>query len=313
MRAVILKDFGGVENFEITVLPIPTPTSNQVLVKLEAISVNPIDVKTRAGKGIAGLVANEMPAILGWDIAGIITEIGSDVNDFQLGDEVFGMLAFPKLGKAYAEYIVADINDLAIKPKNISFTEAAAAPLAALTAWQAMTTFTKIKNGDRVLIHAASGGVGHYAIQIAKYFGAYVIGTSSSANKDFVLSIGADEHVDYQSQPFENVIADIDFVLDTMGGEYIDRSLKIMKKGSTIVSLPSGLNETVVEKADVLGINGFTIKAKPSKEDMKILASLMSEGYLRSHISKTFYIDQIADAHLQIESGKTVGKIVLTF
>lgn len=313
MKAIILKEFGGVENFEITAVSIPTPADHQVLIKSKAISINPIDVKTRAGKGIAGLITNEMPAILGWEVAGEITQVGIEVKDFKIGDEVFGMMAFPKLAKAYAEYVVANADEIAIKPTNITYNNAAAAPLAALTAWQALTYFTKIKANDRVLIHAASGGVGHYAVQIAKYFGAYVIGTSSAENKDFILSLGADEHINYKAQPFETEIKDLDFVLDAIGGDYIDRSLKVMKKGGTIVSLPSGLNETVAEKAEKLGINGFTIKAKPSGADMKMLARLMADGALKSHISKIFPIDEMADAHLQIESGRTIGKVVLVF
>lgn len=313
MKAIILKAFGGVENFEIASFPIPKPTKNQVLIKSQAASINPIDVKTRSGKGIAGLIAAEMPAILGWDIAGVITSVGANVNSFKIGDEVFGMLAFPKLGKTYAEYVVADPNQIALKPENISPIEAAATPLAALTAWQAITSFTKINVGDRVLIHAASGGVGHYAVQIAKYFGAYVIGTSSATNKDFLLSLGADEHIDYSAEPFENLVKNLDFVLDCMGGEYIDRSLKVIKKGGTIVSLPSGLNETVAEKAEKLGINGFTMKVKPSGEDMTILAKLITNSSVRSHVCKIFRVDQIADAHEQVETGRTVGKVVLVF
>lgn len=248
MKAIILKDFGGIENLVPTEITIPTPEAGQVVIKVKSISLNPVDIKTRSGKGIAGLIKDKLPAILGWDISGVIEQTGPDVTEFQTGDDVFAMLAFPGLANAYAEYVVANVSELALKPANITHDEAAAATLAALTAWQALTHHGKIKAGDRVLIHAASGGVGHYAVQMAKHLGAYVIGTSSAANRDFVLGLGADEHIDYKAVPFETAVTDIDFVLDSMGGDYIDRSLLVTKKGGTIISIPSGLNELLPKR-----------------------------------------------------------------
>ncbi len=312
MKAVILKDFGGVENLVGAELDTPTINADEVLVGIKAISINPIDVKTRAGKGIAALIKDEQPIILGWDVSGTVEEVGSAVTALKFGDEVFGSIAFPKTGKAYATYVCAPASELSIKPTNISHDEAAAATLAALTAWQALTNHGNIDKGDRVLIHAASGGVGHYAVQMAKHLGAYVIGTSSIQNKDFVLLLGADEHIDYKAEPFENKLKDIDFVLDTIGGDSIDASLSVMKTGGTIVSIPSGLNEQVVEKAKEAGKQGYTMKMKPSGAGMKIIADLLEKGIIKSHISKTFSFDQMADAHLQLESGRTVGKITLT-
>jgi NADPH:quinone reductase-like Zn-dependent oxidoreductase len=313
MKAIILKDFGGTENLVAAELPLPVIGRDEVLVKLKSISINPVDVKTRSGRGIAGLIKDEMPALLGWDISGIITEIGSDVTDFKPGDEVFAMINFPKLGKTYAEYVAAPASQLALKPANISHDEAAAATLAALTAYQALTTHGNVQAGQRVLVHAASGGVGHFAVHIAKYLGAYVVATSSRQNKDFVLSIGADEHIDYKAQRFETVIKDIDFVLDTIGGEYIDRSLQVMKKGGTIVSIQSGQNEKVGEKASAAGMHGSPMRVQPIKQDMQKIAELLEKGVIRSHVSETFPFEKMTDAHLQLETGRTVGKITLTF
>lgn len=313
MKAIILKDFGGIENLIAAELPIPIIKNDEVLVMLKSISINPVDVKTRSGKGVSGLIKDQMPAILGWDISGVITEIGTGVTTFKPGDEVFAMVNFPQPGKAYAEYVAAPASQLAFKPANISHDEAAAATLAALTAYQALTTHGNVKSGDHVLIHAASGGVGHFAVQIAKHLGAYVIATSSSANKDFLLSIGADEHIDYKTQPFETATQNIDFVLDSMGGEYIDRSLRVMKPGGTIISIPSGLNELVAEKAKTKGMNGATMRVQPSGVDMQIIADLLEKRIIKSHIFKSFPFEQMADAHLQIESGRTVGKITLNF
>lgn len=313
MKAIILKDFGGVENLVPAEIPVPAIGADEVLVKLRAISINPVDVKTRSGKGISGLIKDESPIILGWDISGEITEVGADVTGFKPGDEVFAMIDFPQSGKAYAEYVKAKANELALKPAGISHEEAAAATLAALTAWQAFHTNAPVKPGDRVLIHAASGGVGHYAVQIAKHLNAYVIATSSAANRDFVLSLGADEHIDYKAQPFETATGNIDFVLDTIGGEYIDRSLQVMKKGGTIISIVSGMNETVTPKANALGINGHNTRVKPNAENMTTIAGLLQKGIIKSHVSKVFPFEQMADAHLQLESGRTVGKVVLVF
>lgn len=215
MKAIVLENFGGIENFKIKDIPIPMIIENEVLIKVKAFSINPVDVKTRKGGSLAKVLENNPPVILGWDISGTIEKVGVGVSSFKVGDEVFGMINFGKSGSAYAEYVAAPAEHLAIKPSTISHFEAAASTLAALTALQAFTYFGKLKQNDKVLIHAASGGVGHFAVQIAKPLGAYVIGTSSEKNRDFVLGLGADEHIDYRSVKFEEVASDIDFVLET--------------------------------------------------------------------------------------------------
>jgi NADPH:quinone reductase-like Zn-dependent oxidoreductase len=271
-----------------------------------------VDVKTRAGKGVSAVLKNDNPMILGWDLSGTIETVGAKVRSFKKGDEVFAMVRFPQSGKVYAEYAAVPATQLALKPADITHEEAAAACLAALTAWQSLTINYVLKSGERVLIHAASGGVGHYAVQMAKFLGAYVIGTSSAVNKDFVMSLGADEHIDYKEKPFESVVNNIDFVLDTIGGEYIDRSLKTIKKGGTIISIVSGLNEHVKEKAEALGIQGFSTRVKPDGTNMQEIADLLERKKLVSHLQKIFPFDQMAAAHLQVESGRTIGKVSLT-
>ncbi len=312
MKAIILKQFGGIENLSITESPVPIATEDEVLVKIKSISINPVDVKTRAGKGVSAVLKNDNPIILGWDLSGTIETVGDKVRNFKTGDEVFAMVRFPQSGKVYAEYAAVPAAQLALKPADVTHEEAAAACLAALTAWQSLTINYELKSGEKVLIHAASGGVGHYAVQMAKYLGAYVIGSSSAVNKDFVLSLGADEHIDYKAKPFESVVKNIDFVLDTIGGEYIDRSLKTIKKGGTIISIVSGLNEHVKEKAEAIGIQGFSTRVKPDGTNMQEIADLLERRILVSHLQKIFPFDQMADAHLQIESGRTVGKVSLT-
>lgn len=311
MKAIILKDFGSADQLQIQELQIPTITEQQVLVQVKAISINPVDIKTREGKGVSAKIKDEKPMILGWDISGVVTESKSEA--FKIGDEVFGMVNFPGHGKAYAEYVAVPADQLALKPTQISHPEAAAATLAALTAWQVLVDNAKIKAGDRVLIHAAAGGVGHYAVQIAKHLGAYVIGTSSAAKKDFVLSLGADEHIDYTAGPLEQFTNNIDFVLDAIGGENIDRSLKVIRKGGTIISIPSGLREEVVEKAKAAGITGYFTMVQSDGNNMEHIASLLQNGIVKSHVSEVFDFDQMADAHRSLETGRTQGKIVLVF
>jgi len=312
MKAIILKQFGGIENLSITEMPVPAVMEDEVLIKIKSISINPVDVKTRSGKGVSAVLKNDNPMILGWDLSGKVETTGSAVNNLKKGDEVFAMVRFPHSGKVYAEYASVPASQLALKPANVTHEEAAAACLAALTAWEALTINYKLNPGERVLIHAASGGVGHYAVQMAKCLGAYVIGTSSAANKDFVLSLGADEHIDYKEKPFEKVAKNLDFVLDAMGGDYIERSLKTMKKGGTIISIVSGLNDHVKEKAEALGMHGFSTRVKPDGTNMQEIADLLERKKLVSHLQKIFPFDQMADAHLQIESGRTVGKLSLS-
>ncbi|MDF2454973.1 MAG: bifunctional protein: zinc-containing alcohol dehydrogenase [Cytophagaceae bacterium] len=311
MKAIVLKDFGGVEHLVKQELPIPAVAADEVLIQVKAISINPVDVKTRAGKGMAGRLKEIKPLILGWDISGIVTEVGDAVLGLKKGDEVFGMVNFPGHGQAYAEYVAAPAAHVALKPSNISHEEAAAATLAALTAWQALVTHANLQPGAYVLIHAASGGVGHYAVQLAKHLGANVTGTSSGSNKDFVLNLGADLHINYKRELLEDVAPHMDFVLDTIGGESIDHSINVTKQGGTVISIPSGLNETVVEKAKAKGVNGYFFLVQSNGQDMQHIAALLEKGILKSTVSKTFSLDQIAEAHLAVESGRTVGKVVV--
>lgn len=311
MKAIVLKEFGGTENLEVQELPIPTVSESEVLVKVKSLSINPVDVKTRAGKGMAGRMKELKPLILGWDVSGVVEAVGASVQGFKKGDEVFGMVNFPGHGQAYAEYVLAPESHLALKPAQISHEAAAAATLAALTAWQVLVTHAEIKKGDRVLIHAAAGGVGHYAVQIAKHLGAYVIGTSSQANKDFVLSIGADEHIDYKNQVLEEAVKDVDFVLDTLGGDTIDHSLEVIKKGGALISIPSGLNQAVVDKAHAKGIKGSFMLVQSSGQDQTALAELLAKGTIKSEVAQVYSFADMAQAHAHVETARTRGKVIV--
>lgn len=310
MKAIILTEPGGVENLQLGNISNPSIQDGEVLIAVRAISINPVDVKTRKGKGVYGRIREENPIIPGWDISGVITE--SKATGYNPGDEVFGMINFPGHGRAYAEYVAAPAAQLAHKPASISHPEAAAASLAALTAYQALVHKAKLKAGQQVLIHAAAGGVGHYAVQIAKHLGAIVTGTSSARNKDFVWSLGADAHIDYTTFNWDTTTPVFDFVLDTIGGNNIDNSLYVTKAGGTLISIPTGLSEAVAEKAKARNVAGYFFMVSSNGEDMQVIADWLGKGILRSHISAVYPFDELTKAHEQVESGRTVGKVVVT-
>lgn len=316
MRAFTLSKNGGIENLKLSEVDKPQINADGVLIKIKAISINPVDTFVRQNesslRGILKPGKNENTFILGWDISGVIEKTGRDVTEFKTGDEVFGMVNFPVSGKAYAEYVAAPADQLALKPDNISHEEAAAATLAALTAWQGLVTYAKLKECDKVLIHAAGGGVGHYAVQIAKSLGAYVIGTGSSSKKDFVLKLGADAFIDYHSEKFEDKIKDADIVFDSIsGGEHIMRSIAATKNGGTVISIKSSFEGELAEKANAKNIKTYRILVSSNGNDMKRIAALLGQGKIHSFISEKFKFEDLPGAHQQIETGKTQGKIVV--
>lgn len=313
MKAIVLEKFGPAENLLYKEIPKPEIKAHEVLIKVKAISINPVDVKVRSRQApLAEALIKYDPLILGWDLSGEVTEIGTEVSKFQVGDAVFGMVNFVGHGKAYAEYVAAPEDQLARKPGNISHVAAAASTLAALTAWQAFDRYGKLRPADKVLIHAASGGVGHFAVQIAKHIGAYVIATSSASNRDFVLNLGADKHIDYQSTPFETVLSDIDFVLEGIGGANFQKSIRVLRPFGTIVGLPSGHTKEDELKAQEKQLHAcYFMSVYSSGNDMEHIASLLEKEVLKPYISHVFQFDEMAKAHLQIETGRTIGKVVV--
>ncbi len=311
MKAIILTDFGPVDHLIEAELQVPEPKANEVQIEVHAVAINPVDVKTRSGKAMAGRLKEENPVILGWDISGVVTKAGPEATLFKPGDPVFGMINFPGHGKGYAEYVVAPETHLALKPANIAHSEAAAAGIAALTAYQAVAEVARVSRGQKVFIQAGAGGVGHYAVQLAKHYGAEVIASSSQENREFLSQLGVDKHIDYTKENFETMLHDIDFVLDALGGENIDRSLKVVKRGGTLVSIPSGISESVSEKAKEKGVQGVFFLVQSDQQRIKKVAELLAEGIIKSHVSQTFPLKEIQKAHQQVASGKTRGKIVI--
>jgi NADPH:quinone reductase-like Zn-dependent oxidoreductase len=311
MKAILLTEAGGTENFIYADIEKPILKPGEVLVKVKAIGINPADAYARQNEEMITMFAGaERPAIIGWDISGEITEKEGDTGDFEIGDNVFG---FTLMGKAYAEYVPIAASAIAKKPANITHEEAAAFPLAGLTGGQPILHVANIKKGDIVLIHGGSGGVGHYAVQIAKYLGAKVIATSSAKNRDFILSLGADQHIDYTSQNFWEVIKDVDFVLDTIGGDTLEHSIDIIKPGGKVVTvIPPSFSQELAKKAGEKGVQLTLCMVSNNGNDMQYFAGLFAKGALKSHISAVFHFDEMSKAHTLVETGRTVGKIVVT-
>lgn len=314
MKAILLNNAGGVENLQLVDIEKPQIKDSEVIVNVKAIGVNPVDVNARAyNEVLTWIYGEERPVILGWDISGIVAEVGKNVTKFKIGDEVFGMVNFFGSGKGYAEYVAAPSDHLALKPKDITHQQAAASTLAAITAYQALVDVARIKKGDKVLIHAASGGVGHFAIQIAKYFGAYVIGTSSAKNKNFVLSMGADEHIDYANEKLQDRLSDIDIALDTMQGETLLNTIDVVRRGGIIVTLPSPqIAQNAVDKAEKREVNLQFMMVASKNETIEAIAELLQKQSFKPHIHKSFSFEEMGKAHLEIESKHAVGKVVVS-
>jgi NADPH:quinone reductase-like Zn-dependent oxidoreductase len=315
MKAIVLKENGSVENLLYTEAEVPAIKADEVLVRVKAVGINPVDVFVRenewAMKTVLQLNEVNEPVIIGWDLSGTIESVGSSVSNFHVGDDVFGMVNFKGQGKAYAEYVAAPVNHLARKPANVSHEEAAAATLAALTAWQALVSFAKVKKGDKILIHAAAGGVGHYAVQIARHFGAYVIGTASAENRDFVLSLGANEFIDYKNEVFEEKVQDADVVLDSLPGDHILRSLKAVKRGGRVITLLAAFEGEAATIAEQKDLFTHRLSVTSNGDDMAQIAALLECEELKTHLSAAYHFDEMPKAHQQIATGKTRGKIVV--
>lgn len=313
MKAVIVNEAGGVENLQFMEIDKPVIGNDEVLVKVVSVSINPVDVKSRAYEGVLNWIFEEKrPVILGWDISGEVVETGKSVTDFKPGDEVFGMVNFFGKGNAYAEYVAAPSAHLALKPQNITHQQAAAASMAASTAYQALVDVAGIKKGSKVLVHAASGGVGHFAVQIAKHFGAYVIGISSGKNKEFVLSLGADEHIDYTTENFYEKVQDADIVIDTLQGKALSASVDIVKENGIIITLPTPeIPEDIALRARKKKVNIEFMMVQSKKETAEAIAGLLKQEALKPFVYKTFPFEDIALAHLEVETSRVAGKVIV--
>lgn len=307
MRAIRQEVLGGPEVLREAEVPRPEPGISQVLVRVHAAGVNPTDWSHRAFPIFLGAP----PFTLGWDVSGVVEATGFGVTLFQPGDEVFGMLPYPHGAGSHAEYVAAPARAFAGKPRNVDHVQAAALPLAALTAWQALNDTARLAAGQRVLIHAAAGGVGHLAVQIARARGAYVIGTASARNHDLVRGLGADEMIDYQATDFATAVSDVDVVLDTVGGDYPARSLRTLRAGGRLISLLPFPAE-VAEEAAARGLRAQVMLVEHDHGGLSAIADLVTDGKLRPVIAATFPLSDAAKAHELGEKRHVAGKLVLT-
>nr|BFD96134.1 NADP-dependent oxidoreductase [Kitasatospora sp. Xyl93] len=306
MRAVIQKSFGGPEVLEVVETERPAPLGGEVLVRVHASGVNPVDVAVRSG---AYPLLGEPPYGVGWDISGVVEEAGPGAR-FKPGDEVFGMPFFPRAATGYADYVAVPSRQVARKPAALDHVQAAALPLAALTAWQGLVDAAGLTEGQRVLIHRAAGGVGHFAVQIAKARGAHVIALASGAKHEFVRGLGADEVIDYRTTDYTEAVADVDVVFDSSSEG--TRALEVLKPGGTLVSIMEHWNTELAAKIEEAGRRFAGVSVEPDYASLEAIAALVDEGRIRPHIAGTFPLAEAGKAHELVGSGRVQGKVVLT-
>jgi len=306
MKTVCIYGYGGPEVLVYRDAPRPHPGPGEVLVRVHAAAINPVDWKIREGH-LKGMLHHTFPLILGWDVSGVIDGLGSGLTRLKLGDQVFSRPDIDRDG-AYAEYIVIRESEVALKPKSIDHIHAAALPLGGLTAWQTLFDAGGLAPGQRVLIHAAAGGVGHLAVQLAKWKGAYVIGTAAERNHEFLRELGADRIIDYDTERFEDVLEPVDLVLDTMGGAVQERSWKVLKPGGILVSVASPPS---AEKAAAHHVRQAFVFTQPNAPELAEIAALADAGKLKAIVETILPLSDATRGQELSERGHTRGKIVL--
>ena len=306
MKAIRIHAFGGPEVLRLEEIEPPVPAGDEIVIRVIAAAVNPIDAKIRMGM-LARMMGTKLPFTPGLDVAGVVSKTGDTVTRFKEGDAVYACLNMQRQG-AYAEFAIAKEDEASLKPKNISFEHAAAVPVAGATAWQALIEIAKLERGQTVLIHGGSGGVGSFAVQIAKARGAKVIATASGANQHFLKEIGADQAIDYTATKFEEAVKNVDVVLDSVGDDTLKRSYAVVKKGGMVVSLVQPPDKA---ELDARGIRGSGFMVSPNTALLGELTKLIEAKKVRPIVTKTFPLAESAKAHEGIETGHTRGKIVL--
>ena len=304
MKAVVAHEYGGPEVLKLEDVPVPEPKENEILVRVIASGVNPADPLILGGK-YAKEFGTHLPLILGYDMAGIVVKTGAKITKLKVGDPVYAYLLW---GGGWAEYCISNESESAIKPKSLTFAEAAAVPLAALTAWQALIDIGKIDKGQTVLIHGGSGGVGSFAIQIAKARGARVIATASTRNQDLLKQLGADVAIDYTKQKFEDLAHDVDLVLDPVGRDTLARSYGVVKKGGIVVTIVSRCDPTELKKH---GIHGASLSSHPNANELTEITELIDDKKLKPVVTEVLPLAEAAKADAQAATHHTRGKLVL--
>ncbi|TCC53192.1 NADP-dependent oxidoreductase [Kribbella capetownensis] len=305
MRSVRQWKFGGPEVLELTEVEKPVPGPTEVLVEVHAAGVNPVDWVTRAEEVYLG----KPPYTLGWDVSGVVVELGVGASGVAVGDEVLGMPWFPREAAAYADYVTAPSRQFVRRPAGMSHVEAAGLPLAGLTAWQCLVEVADVQAGQRVLVDAAAGGVGHLAVQIAKARGAEVVGTASAGKHEFLRSIGVDQPLDYHDPAADP--GEIDLVVGLVGTESDRRWLEFVRPGGLLVAVLGGVTEELGRDAEARGVRTAEMLVEPDRIGLLGLTDLVERGLLRVHVEQTFPLEDAAAAHRVGETGRVTGKLVL--
>lgn len=313
MRAAVMDAPGGSTSIHSATIPVPRPVLSELLIRVVAAGVNPIDAKTRAGAGLSSAI-DAYPAVPGFDFSGIVVQAPFESHPLQPGTPVFGMVPFPRSPGTYAEYAVVPTQSVARKPASLSHVEAAGVPLAALTAWGLVVETAHAHEGQRMLIHAGSGGVGHFAVQFAAYFGAHVTATGSGRNTAWLRELGASVVIDYTTTRFEDVIADVDVVIDLVGNvreKTGERSLTVVRPGGLYVLVPTGSWPGYAQAAADAGVRSTSYRVVPDGGALATIGRLLDSGAVQVYIDRVFDLEDAAAAHSEIEQGHTRGKIVL--
>jgi NADPH:quinone reductase-like Zn-dependent oxidoreductase len=305
---VTQSHLGGPEVLALTEVERPEPYYGEIQVRVRAAGVNPVDPAARE----IGLYIGQPPFILGWDVSGVVEKVGIGVTRFKPGDEVFGMPSFPHQAGTHAEFVTAPSRHFARKPESLSHIEAAGLPLCGLTAWQALVDNAGLSAGQTVLIHAAAGGIGHLAVQIAKSVGAHVIATASAGKHEFVRGLGADEMIDYRAVDFADVVSDVDVALTTLAGDYAERSISVLRDGGVLCQLYYSKRDAEFPEAVARGIRTDFMLVEPDLIGLQGLARLADAGKLKVHVSETFPLEDFVKAHEAMEHGSATGKLVIT-
>jgi len=307
LKAIILEEYGDVNVLKSAEVDRPTLRDDDVLIQVKSTSVNPVDWQIRSGY-LQESIPYEFPLILGWDVAGIIAEVGANVTKFSVGDEVFASPDMMRNG-TYAEYVAVDESKLAKKPKNVTFDEAGSIPLVGLTAWTCLVDKAKIQEGERVLIQAGAGGVGSFAIQLAKALGCWVAATGSEKNTEFLHQLGVDQVINYEAENFEDVLEPVDIVLDTLGGEVQDRCFKVLKKGGRLTATTTAPKEELAKK---YGVQAYQVSMGNDGKTLDEIRQLIETEKIRPVVGQVLTLDQVKEGHELSQTGHAQGKIVLT-
>lgn len=316
MRAMVIDEFGGPDVMQLRDVPRPVQVRNEVRVRVHAAGVNPIDAKTRAGGGMSAAIP-AMPWILGGEFAGVIEQTSHEFSPFQPGDEVFGTVPLARYPGTYAEFASVPTSSLAHKPASLSMHEAAGVPLAALTAWTGVVDLARVTTGQRILIHAGAGGVGHFAVQLAKFYGAWVATTASATNHAWLRELGADQVIDYRTERYEDALTEpVDVVLDLVGNTHdstATRSLAVLRDQGCIINVPTGSWPTMHDEvgASGRGLRATSLKLMEDPAALRTIAQLLDQGDLRTHVDAVYPLSEAGAAHERLMQGHTRGKIVL--